>query len=103
MFSSNRTPTIASRSTTLTCGCPSPSTDGFSFLTSPSSDGSGSITFDEFKSVFSANIGPDAIPFNFDADWVKLYIGTKNVLGCEFSWHLLLLSLLVGSLLTTRS
>lgn len=30
------------------------------------SDGSGTITFDEFKSVFSAEIGPDAIPFNFD-------------------------------------
>jgi hypothetical protein len=29
-------------------------------------DGSGTITFDEFKTVFSANIGPDAIPFNFD-------------------------------------
>ncbi|KAH9982982.1 mitochondrial carrier [Lactifluus volemus] len=41
-------------------------------------DGSGTITFDEFKSVFSANIGPDAIPFNFDCDWVKLYLGKKN-------------------------
>lgn len=30
------------------------------------SDGSGTITFEEFKSVFSAEIGPDAIPFNFD-------------------------------------
>lgn len=29
-------------------------------------DGSGTITFDEFKSVFSSHIGPDAIPFNFD-------------------------------------
>ena len=29
-------------------------------------DRSGYITFDEFKTVFSANIGPDAIPFNFD-------------------------------------
>lgn len=30
------------------------------------SDNSGSIDFDEFKNVFSANIGPDAFPFNFD-------------------------------------
>ncbi|KAH9044412.1 mitochondrial inner membrane protein [Lactarius pseudohatsudake] len=32
-------------------------------------DGSGTITFDEFKSVFSSHIGPDAIPFDFD--WKK--------------------------------
>ncbi|KAI0257068.1 mitochondrial carrier [Lactifluus subvellereus] len=41
-------------------------------------DGSGTIDFNEFKTVFSANIGPDAIPFNFDCDWVKLYLGQKN-------------------------
>jgi solute carrier family 25 aspartate/glutamate transporter 12/13 len=39
-------------------------------------DGSGTITFDEFKSVFSAEIGPDAIPFNFD--WCVLVVN----LGC---------------------
>ena len=41
-------------------------------------DHNGFITFEEFKSVFSANIGPDAIPFDFDCDWVKLYLGKKN-------------------------
>lgn len=41
-------------------------------------DHSGYITFDEFKHVFIANVGPDAIPFNFDCDWVKLYLGKKN-------------------------
>ncbi|KXN88836.1 Calcium-binding mitochondrial carrier protein [Leucoagaricus sp. SymC.cos] len=41
-------------------------------------DDSGYITFDEFKTVFSANIGPDAIPFDFDCDWVKLYLGKKD-------------------------
>jgi solute carrier family 25 aspartate/glutamate transporter 12/13 len=68
------------------------------------SDGSGTNTFDEFKSVFSAEIGPDAIPFNFDwcvlpqlcehwtrwteygtSDWVKLHLGKKSgahILGC---------------------
>lgn len=30
------------------------------------SDSSGTITFDEFKNVFKANIGPNAIPFDFD-------------------------------------
>jgi hypothetical protein len=29
-------------------------------------DHSGYISFDEFKTVFSANIGPDAVPFDFD-------------------------------------
>ncbi|KAF9055844.1 mitochondrial carrier domain-containing protein [Panaeolus papilionaceus] len=41
-------------------------------------DHSGYIDYNEFKSVFSANLGPDAIPFDFDCDWVKLYLGTKN-------------------------
>ncbi|KAH9951010.1 mitochondrial carrier [Amylocystis lapponica] len=41
-------------------------------------DDSGTITYDEFKNVFNANIGPDSIPFDFDCDWVKLYIGKKN-------------------------
>ncbi|TCD64075.1 mitochondrial aspartate-glutamate transporter agc1 [Steccherinum ochraceum] len=41
-------------------------------------DNSGTITYDEFKKVFQANIGPDAIPFDFECDWVKLYLGKKN-------------------------
>ncbi|PFH52240.1 hypothetical protein AMATHDRAFT_140308 [Amanita thiersii Skay4041] len=41
-------------------------------------DDSGYITFDELKHVFTANVGPDAIPFDFDCDWVKLYLGKKN-------------------------
>ncbi|KAK2461421.1 hypothetical protein APHAL10511_005884 [Amanita phalloides] len=41
-------------------------------------DHSGYITFDEFKQVFTANVGPDAFPFDFDCDWVKLYLGKKN-------------------------
>ncbi|KAJ3750829.1 mitochondrial carrier domain-containing protein [Lentinula detonsa] len=41
-------------------------------------DNSGYIDFDEFKNVMSANIGSDAIPFDFDCDWVKLYLGRKN-------------------------
>ncbi|KIK70622.1 hypothetical protein GYMLUDRAFT_149880 [Collybiopsis luxurians FD-317 M1] len=41
-------------------------------------DNSGYIDFDEFKNVMSANIGSDAIPFDFDCDWVKLYLGKKH-------------------------
>ncbi|KAJ4472603.1 mitochondrial carrier domain-containing protein [Lentinula edodes] len=41
-------------------------------------DNSGYIDFDEFKNVMSANIGSDAIPFDFDCDWVRLYLGKKN-------------------------
>ncbi|KAG6878122.1 hypothetical protein C0993_011836 [Termitomyces sp. T159_Od127] len=41
-------------------------------------DHDGYITYDEFKNVFTANVGPDAIPFDFDCDWVKLYLGKKN-------------------------
>ncbi|KIK87034.1 hypothetical protein PAXRUDRAFT_152448 [Paxillus rubicundulus Ve08.2h10] len=41
-------------------------------------DNSGTITFDEFKNVFTANVGSSSIPFDFDCDWVKLYLGKKN-------------------------
>ncbi|KAI0055680.1 EF-hand [Artomyces pyxidatus] len=42
-------------------------------------DGSEMITFDEFKNVFTANVGPHAIPFDFDCDCqVKLYLGKKD-------------------------
>ncbi|KAF8167349.1 mitochondrial carrier domain-containing protein [Crassisporium funariophilum] len=41
-------------------------------------DHSGFIDYDEFKTVFSSNLGPDAIPFDFECDWIKLYLGKKN-------------------------
>ncbi|KAH7104873.1 mitochondrial carrier [Auriculariales sp. MPI-PUGE-AT-0066] len=48
-------------------------------------DGSGTITFDEFKNGFAAaSQGPNSIPFDFDCDWVKLYLGKRgdrHVLG----------------------
>ncbi|KAG2175016.1 hypothetical protein INT43_006078 [Umbelopsis isabellina] len=40
--------------------------------------GSGKITFDQFKQVLSSNLPPDAVPFDFDCDWLKLYIGNKE-------------------------
>lgn len=42
------------------------------------SNGSGKITFDQFKQVLSSNLPPDAVPFDFDCDWLKLYIGNKE-------------------------
>ena len=42
------------------------------------SQGSGKITFDQFKQVLSSNLPPEAVPFDFDCDWLKLYIGNKE-------------------------
>jgi len=50
------------------------------------SDGSGTITFDEFKSVFSAEMGPDAIPFNFD--WYVAHGREWVLTGCIERTHL---------------
>jgi len=65
------------------------------------SDNSGYIDYNEFKTVFSANLGPDAIPFDFDCDWIKLYLGKKNgahVLGCELPrFSISALQLIVGN------
>ncbi|KDQ63115.1 hypothetical protein JAAARDRAFT_168598 [Jaapia argillacea MUCL 33604] len=41
-------------------------------------DRNGTIDFNEFKSVFTANVDDTSLPFDFDCDWVKLYIGKKN-------------------------
>jgi solute carrier family 25 aspartate/glutamate transporter 12/13 len=52
-----------------------------------SSEGTGKISAEEFQNVFSQNLGPDAIPFSFDSDWLTLYLGKKDgthVLGCKF-------------------
>ncbi|KAI8076779.1 mitochondrial carrier domain-containing protein [Halteromyces radiatus] len=38
----------------------------------------GKITFDQFKQVLSSNLPSDAVPFDFDCDWLKLYIGSKD-------------------------
>ncbi|SAM03164.1 hypothetical protein [Absidia glauca] len=38
----------------------------------------GKITYDQFKQVLSSNLPSDAVPFDFDCDWLKLYIGNKE-------------------------
>ncbi|KAF9135152.1 mitochondrial aspartate-glutamate transporter agc1 [Mortierella sp. 14UC] len=40
--------------------------------------GSGKITREQFKQILSANIGQDAIPFDFECEWLKLYTGGKT-------------------------
>ncbi|OCF54221.1 solute carrier family 25 (mitochondrial aspartate/glutamate transporter), member 12/13 [Kwoniella mangroviensis CBS 10435] len=47
-------------------------------------DASGTIEFDEFRAVLSANTAASGIPFDFDCDWMKLYVGKRggrHVLG----------------------
>ncbi|KAI9496456.1 mitochondrial carrier domain-containing protein [Zychaea mexicana] len=41
-------------------------------------DGTGKITFDQFKDGLSSNMPKDAVAFDFDCDWLKLYIGKKE-------------------------
>ncbi|KAG0201634.1 mitochondrial aspartate-glutamate transporter agc1 [Mortierella sp. GBA30] len=40
--------------------------------------GSGMITREQFQQILAANIGKDAIPFDFECEWLKLYTGGKN-------------------------
>ncbi|KAK3825166.1 MAG: mitochondrial carrier domain-containing protein [Benniella sp.] len=40
--------------------------------------GSGKITREQFVQILSANIGQDAIPFNFECEWLTLYTGGKD-------------------------
>lgn len=40
-------------------------------------DNSGSVTFSDFKNVFARYLGPDSVPFDFDCDWLKLYLGKR--------------------------
>jgi solute carrier family 25 aspartate/glutamate transporter 12/13 len=41
-------------------------------------DNNGSISFDEFRRILSDNLAPGAIPFDFDSNWVKLYLGNRK-------------------------
>ncbi|KAK3378375.1 mitochondrial carrier domain-containing protein [Podospora didyma] len=38
----------------------------------------GSVKYDDFRKLYELNKGPDSIPFNWDCEWAKLYIGSKN-------------------------
>ncbi|KAI9475837.1 MAG: mitochondrial carrier domain-containing protein [Benjaminiella poitrasii] len=41
-------------------------------------NGTGKVTFDQFREVLQNNMPQDAVPFDFDCDWLKLYIGSKE-------------------------
>ncbi|KAG0763778.1 hypothetical protein G6F60_009285 [Rhizopus arrhizus] len=49
-------------------------------------NGTGRVTFDEFKQVLSSHMPEDAVPFDFDCDWLKLYVGSKEG-HQELSYH----------------
>jgi len=59
-----------------------PTSDQVELRVSPCSDSSGTITFDEFKNVFKAQIKPDAIPFDFD--WCESYMPLPHVFLTTF-------------------
>ncbi|KAI1316361.1 mitochondrial aspartate-glutamate transporter agc1 [Mortierella claussenii] len=40
--------------------------------------GTGKITRDQFKQILTANVGKDAIPFDFECEWLRLYTGGKD-------------------------
>ncbi|CAH7686046.1 mitochondrial carrier domain-containing protein [Phakopsora pachyrhizi] len=41
-------------------------------------DSNGEVTFEEFKKVFSDNLGPGSLPFTFESPWVKLFLGKRG-------------------------
>ncbi|KAI8850562.1 mitochondrial carrier domain-containing protein [Chytridium lagenaria] len=41
-------------------------------------DGDGRITVKQFKNILSSNVGHDAVPINFNSEWMRLYIGSKS-------------------------
>ncbi|KIW83387.1 hypothetical protein Z517_02632 [Fonsecaea pedrosoi CBS 271.37] len=41
-------------------------------------DGTGSIKSDTFQKIYEQNRGQESIPFDFNSEWVSLYIGGKN-------------------------
>ncbi|KAI9227948.1 MAG: mitochondrial carrier domain-containing protein [Piptocephalis tieghemiana] len=41
-------------------------------------EGTGSITYDKFKSILKANANPQSPPFDYDCEWLQLYLGDKK-------------------------
>ena len=37
----------------------------------------GTVKYDDFRRLYELNKGPDSIPFDWDCEWAKLYIGSK--------------------------
>ncbi|KAK3373926.1 mitochondrial carrier domain-containing protein [Lasiosphaeria ovina] len=38
----------------------------------------GTVKYDDFRKLYELNKGPDSIPFNWDCEWARLYIGSKT-------------------------
>ncbi|KAI1765623.1 mitochondrial carrier [Hypoxylon sp. FL1150] len=38
----------------------------------------GSVKYEDFRRLYERNKGPDSIPFDWDCEWAKLYIGGKS-------------------------
>jgi solute carrier family 25 aspartate/glutamate transporter 12/13 len=38
----------------------------------------GTVKYEDFKRLYELNKGPDSIPFDWNCEWVKLYIGSKT-------------------------
>ncbi|KAK3359933.1 mitochondrial carrier domain-containing protein [Lasiosphaeria hispida] len=38
----------------------------------------GTVKYDDFRQLYELNKGPDSIPFDWDCEWAKLYIGSKT-------------------------
>ena len=38
----------------------------------------GTVKYDDFRKLYELNKGPDSIPFDWDCEWAKLYIGSKS-------------------------
>lgn len=41
-------------------------------------DRTGGVKYEDFRRLYENNKGPDSIPFNWDCEWAKLYIGDKS-------------------------
>ncbi|KAG6034008.1 hypothetical protein E4U41_006725 [Claviceps citrina] len=41
-------------------------------------DRTGNVKYDNFRRLYDANKSPDGIPFDWDCEWAKLYLGSKK-------------------------
>ncbi|GAO15775.1 uncharacterized protein UV8b_03105 [Ustilaginoidea virens] len=41
-------------------------------------DRTGDVKYDDFRRLYELNKGPDSIPFDWDCEWAKLYLGSKK-------------------------
>lgn len=41
-------------------------------------DRTGHVKYDDFRKLYELNKGPDSIPFDWDCEWAKLYIGSMK-------------------------